>query len=222
MKVQYLALIGCAIALSLVSGVTQSSLTAQANPCGPNPCAPLNPCAAKSANPCAANPCAAKTANPCAASASEPVETADVKAVANPCASYKLAVEVVDGKNIVNLTQTPCQFLESEGVNLNFQSNSAEDCKQINQTTADSRTAQPLTLPAGDYVFRVTNESVPYEVGFYLRGAGLGGVTLPRVSGGGLTEGMTKDYVVSLRPGEYVYSCPLNPTLNYPLVVTAS
>ncbi|MEN9231861.1 MAG: hypothetical protein Q6L68_13230, partial [Thermostichus sp. DG02_5_bins_236] len=90
------------------------------------------------------------------------------------------------------------------------------------QTTADSRTAQPLTLPAGDYVFRVTNESVPYEVGFYLRGAGLGGVTLPRVSGGGLTEGKTQDYVVSLRPGEYVYSCPLNPTLNYPLVVTAS
>lgn len=214
MKVQYLALIGCAIALSLVNGVVrsatsasagQSQILAQANPCAPNPCASPNPCAAKSANPCAAAS-----------------ETADVKAVANPCASYKLAVEVVDGKNIVNLTQTPCQFLESEGVNLNFQSNSAEDCKQINQTTADSRTAQPLTLPAGDYVFRVTNESVPYEVGFYLRGAGLGGVTLPRVSGGGLTEGKTQDYVVSLRPGEYVYSCPLNPTLNYPLVVTAS
>ncbi len=213
MKVQYLALIGCAIALSLVNGVVHSATSASAEGsqilAQVNPCAP-NPCAAKSANPCAANPCAAAP------------ETADVKAVANPCASYKLAVEVVDGKNIINLTQAPCQFLESEGVSLNFQSNSAEDCKQINQTTADSRTAQPLTLPAGDYVFRVTNQSVPYEVGFYLRGAGLGGVTLPRVSGGGLTEGKTQDYVVSLRPGEYVYSCPLNPTLNYPLVVTAS
>ncbi len=136
-----------------------------------------------------------------------------------PDAEFDLVVS--DG-NVIELTQTSCQFLESEGANLDFEAASAEDCKQINSETADSRTAQPLTIPAGDYTFRVTNEGVPYEVGFYLRGAGLTGLTLPKVSGGGLFEGDTQDYTVSLKPGEYVYSCPLNPTLRYPLTVTES
>ena len=35
----------------------------------------------------------------------------------------------------------------------------------------------------------------------------------------GLGLGATKDYEVELKPGEYVYSCPLNPTLDYKLVV---
>ncbi len=135
-------------------------------------------------------------------------------------AQFQLAVEEIDGQNVIELTQTPCQFLESEGEDLDFTSASAADCKELNSQTSDQRMAQPLTIPAGDYTFRVTNENVPYEVGFYLRGAGLGGLTLPKVSGGGLFEGDTKDYTVSLRPGEYVYSCPLNPTLRYPLTVT--
>ena len=39
------------------------------------------------------------------------------------------------------------------------------------------------------------------------------------VSGGGLKTGVTKDYEVQLEPGEYIYSCPLNPTPNYRIVV---
>jgi len=127
-----------------------------------------------------------------------------------------------EGKNIVPLTQAACQFLEAEGTDLNFRTFTPEDCKQHNSETASSRTAQPLTIPAGEYTFRVSNQDVPYEVGFYLRGAGLGGLTLPNVSGGGLFLGQTKDYTVTLKPGEYVYSCPLNPTLRYPLTVTDS
>lgn len=42
---------------------------------------------------------------------------------------------------------------------------------------------------------------------------------LPSVSGGGLTEGKTQDYEVDLKPGKYVYSCPLDPTPDYNLVV---
>jgi hypothetical protein len=144
------------------------------------------------------------------------------KAVENASADYKLEVQEIDGANVIELTQAPCQFLESEGVNQDYTSTSADDCKTINADTAATRTAQPLTLPAGDYTFRVTNQGVPYEVGFYLRGAGVGSLTLPKVSGGGLTEGATKDYTIALKPGEYVYSCPLNPTLNYPLTVTES
>ncbi|MGP1614552.1 MAG: hypothetical protein ACTS5Y_05780, partial [Pollutimonas bauzanensis] len=73
----------------------------------------------------------------------------------------------------------------------------------------------------GRYIFRVTNKDVPYELGFWLRGAGLTGrATLPSVSGGGLTQGVTKDYAIELKPGEYAYSCPLNPTPDYRLIVS--
>lgn len=39
------------------------------------------------------------------------------------------------------------------------------------------------------------------------------------VSGGGLATGKSKDYTVNLKPGEYVFSCPLNPTPDYRVVV---
>ena len=70
-------------------------------------------------------------------------------------------------------------------------------------------------------MFRVTDRSVPYARGFWLRGAGIAGrVKLPSVPGGGLTQGATKDYAIELEPGEYVYSCPLNTTPDYRLVVS--
>ncbi|MFK5954419.1 MAG: hypothetical protein QM498_15305 [Desulfobacterium sp.] len=77
-----------------------------------------------------------------------------------------------------------------------------------------------LKLKPGKYVFRVTNKSVPYDLGFYLRGAGLyDRITLPKVSGGGLSLGVTKDYAITLKPGEYNYSCPLNTTPDYKIIV---
>ena len=35
----------------------------------------------------------------------------------------------------------------------------------------------------------------------------------------GLTTGTTQDYAIELKAGEYLYSCPLNPTPDYKLVV---
>ena len=74
-------------------------------------------------------------------------------------------------------------------------------------------------------MFRVTNKNVPYELGFWLREHDYNWknpvhkVSKISVSGGGLDLGKTKDYVVDLKPGEYLYSCPLNPTPDYKLVV---
>ncbi len=102
----------------------------------------------------------------------------------------------------INLTQTACQFVESEnGVDRGFTTMKAEDCKAINAKTGADRLsqAQVLELKPGKYIFRVTNKNVPYTLGFWLRGKGLGRVTLPSVSGGGLTPGTTKDYVVRRR-----------------------
>ncbi len=124
--------------------------------------------------------------------------------------------------NVVNLTQTACQFLEAEGTDHGYKSASKADCEKINNQTGDERLEKSavLKLKPGKYTFRVTNKNVPYGLGFWLRGAGVvGRVSLPSVSGGGLATGVTKDYVVTLKPGEYLYSCPLNPTPDYKIVV---
>ncbi len=124
---------------------------------------------------------------------------------------------------VIELTQVPCQFLESEnGVDRGYSSTKKTDCEAINAKTGEERlaAAKTLVLKPGDYVFRVTNENVPYELGFWLRGDGVVGfATLPSVSGGGLALGKTQDYPINLKPGEYIYSCPLNPTPNYKLIV---
>jgi len=122
---------------------------------------------------------------------------------------------------VIDLTQVGCQFLEVEGKNYQYQTQNASDCKKINAETLASRESgfKPLELKPGKYIFRVTNSNVSYPLGFYLRGKGIKQVSLPKVSGGGLTKGITKDYEVDLTAGDYVFSCPLNPTPDYPLVV---
>lgn len=124
---------------------------------------------------------------------------------------------------VIKLTQIPCQFLESEnGIDRGFTTTRQADCEAINAKSGEQRVAaaKPLVLRPGKYVFQVTNKSVPYELGFWLRGAGITGrVALPSVSGGGLTLGKTQDYAIDLKPGEYLYSCPLNTTPDYKLVV---
>ncbi|HQU89401.1 MAG TPA: hypothetical protein PK620_09410 [Denitromonas sp.] len=124
---------------------------------------------------------------------------------------------------VINLSQVGCQFLESEhDVNRGYTPKTADDCRKINADTGDKRLneAKVLTLKPGRYIFRVSNQNVPYELGFWLRGDGLAArALLPSVSGGGLVTGTTQDYEIELKAGEYVYSCPLNPTPDYKLVV---
>ena len=135
-----------------------------------------------------------------------------------------------DDAMVVVLTQTGCQFVESEkGTDHKFMPKNADDCNAINAKTGGDRLAKagPLTLKPGKYVFRVTNKNVPYALGFWLRSKGyswknpLHKLTKTSVSGGGLTLGKTREYEVTLKAGEeYVYSCPLNPTPDYQIIVT--
>lgn len=124
---------------------------------------------------------------------------------------------------VIELTQVACQFLESEnGVDHGFETGSKSNCEAINERTGAQRLEEAgvLELEPGEYIFRVTNVDVPYPLGFWIRGDGLlNRATLPSLSGGGLTTGSTRDYRIELEPGEYVYSCPLNPTPDYKLVV---
>ena len=128
---------------------------------------------------------------------------------------------------LVTLTQVGCQFLESEAKDHMFMPKKGADCEAINKKTGKDRLAKApvIKLKPGKYVFRVTNKNVPYTLGFWIRSKGynwknpLHKLTKVSVSGGGLTIGKSRDYEVTLKPGEYVYSCPLNPTPNYRLVV---
>ena len=147
--------------------------------------------------------------------------SAAILAVAGIAGSARAA----EGPTVIELTQTGCQFVESEnGIDHGYKTTRKEDCEAINDKSGDKRLAEAKTmqLKPGKYIFRVTNKNVPYMLGFYLRGAGVVNyATLPRVSGGGLTLGKTQDYVIELKPGSYVYSCPLNPTPDYKIEVSA-
>ncbi len=136
-------------------------------------------------------------------------------------AAMTSAGQAADAK-VITFTQTACQFVESEGKDHGYSSSKKADCEAINSKSGAERLAgsKVLKLKPGKYVFRVTNKNVPYNLGFYLRGDGIvNRATLPSVSGGGLAQGVTKDYAITLKPGEYIYSCPLNPTPDYKIVV---
>ncbi len=151
-----------------------------------------------------------------------------LSALAVACA-VALPTAQARGAEVIELTQTGCQFLEPEGVDQQFKTTKAADCEAINAETGAGRVqaSEVLTLRPGSYVFRVRNRDVPYELGFWLRDEGydwknpLHKVTKTSVSGGGLKQGQSLDYEVELKPGTYVYSCPLNPTPDYKIVVSA-
>ncbi len=120
---------------------------------------------------------------------------------------------------LIELTQTPCQIVESELKEATYDGKSKAECKAINEATADDRPFKTLKLKPGKTIFRVSNKNVNYPLGFWVRGQGLNRLALPSVSGGGLGTGKTKDYVIDLEQGSYWYSCPLNITPDYPLIV---
>ncbi|MDF2367411.1 hypothetical protein [Sneathiella sp.] len=138
------------------------------------------------------------------------------------------ALAAGEDATVINLTQTACQFVESEnGVDHGYTSSEKADCEKINAKTGEERLAnsEVLTLKPGKYIFRVTNKNVPYSLGFWVREEGynwanpLHKLNKTSVSGGGLETGTTLDYEVELKEGEYLYSCPLNTTPDYKLVV---
>jgi len=72
---------------------------------------------------------------------------------------------------VVELTQTGCQFVEPEQKDHGYKTTKKADCEKINGDTEMGRLAgaQVMELKAGDYVFRVTNKNVPYPLGFWIR-----------------------------------------------------
>ena len=129
---------------------------------------------------------------------------------------------------LVELTLVPCQILEPEKVDRGFKSESRADCERINEQTWEqrSKTSRLLTLSPGRYVFRVTNKSVPYPTGFWIRQSDfdwryfLDRFLKFNMLDEGFPMGETKEYKFDLKVGHYLYSSPQNPTLDYRLEVT--
>jgi hypothetical protein len=77
-----------------------------------------------------------------------------------------------------------------------------------------------LKLKQGDYLFEIENKEVGKDVGFYLHKAN-DKAQLKNSDKAGLIPNNQKRTtgVVSLTKGQYIYSCPLNPTKDYVIIV---
>ncbi len=87
-------------------------------------------------------------------------------------------------------------------------------------------TTEGLSLKPGKYQFNVTNRAVGHEVGFVIQKAAdkNGDVMKTAVensfSQNMIAKGKTESSgIVELKAGDYVYSCPMNPTPKYKLTV---
>lgn len=87
-------------------------------------------------------------------------------------------------------------------------------------------TTDGLTLKPGKYQFKITNREVGHEVGFVIQEAvdRDGDVMKTAVENSFaqnmIAKGRTESTgIVELKAGEYVYSCPLNPTPKYSILV---
>jgi len=89
------------------------------------------------------------------------------------------------------------------------------------EQTKGAFTQKTLTLKEGDYVFKVSNKNVGHKVGFVLApksnpDAHIKTAYVTKAVENNTTESSN---VTSLKKGEYVYFCPLNPTPKYTLIV---
>lgn len=91
------------------------------------------------------------------------------------------------------------------------------------EQTKGEFTQKQLTLSEGTYVFEIANNGVDHEVGFVLAPKGktdaahhIKNAYVTNMVG---TNKKEKSKKVTLKKGEYVYFCPLNPTPQYTLRV---
>jgi len=104
---------------------------------------------------------------------------------------------------------------------------SHSDVTVIDLTQVDGAFVQNgLTLKPGKYQFKVTNTEVGHDVGFVIQKAADkdGDVMKTAVENSFaqnmIAKGKTESTgIVELKAGEYVYSCPLNPTPKYAITV---
>jgi len=108
-------------------------------------------------------------------------------------------------------------------VSFAFQAN-AQEVKTVSlEQTKGKFTQKALTLEEGTYIFEISNTNVGHDVGFVL--APKGKVEAENHIKNAYVTSLVKNNAkstskkVTLKKGEYVYFCPLNPTPQYTLKV---
>lgn len=96
---------------------------------------------------------------------------------------------------------------------------------ELTQTMGAFQTHE-LNLTPGKYQFRVVNKNVEKDLGFVIQNEKDKGLDVMKTA---IENSFTTDYVkkgeaqytgiVELKTGNYIYSCPLNPTPHYRLIV---
>lgn len=116
---------------------------------------------------------------------------------------------------VLTLGQSPCRFEEAEP-DASFTADDALGCRAYAYEMLPSRTHRALRIPPGPLRIAVENRTVAHEVGIWLRRESDGALV---ASAGGAGTGAAISVQVDLAPGRYLYSCALNPTPAYLLVV---
>lgn len=129
-------------------------------------------------------------------------------------------------KKIYLLSVLAILFISSFGTEVSAQTNEKDvTIIELNQDPGAFQTTE-LNLVPGKYQFRVVNQSVDKEVGFVIQKASDKAESPMKtaVENSFATKTVKKGEfaytgVVELKAGEYVYSCPLNPTPHYAIHV---
>lgn len=121
------------------------------------------------------------------------------------------------GITVVKIDLAPCMIPAAEVDSVPLAAKDAARCVRLNRASLAARTLKQMRLIEGTYIFRVTNQSVPWTIDFALKGAHDRG--LPKAEGGALKRGQIAEYTVDLKRGVYVFSSPLNGTVEYSLLV---
>lgn len=100
----------------------------------------------------------------------------------------------------------------------------AQDVKTVSlEQTKGAFTQEAITLSEGTYIFEISNSNVGKDVGFVLAPKGKveaeNHIKNAYVTSLVKNNGKSTSKKVTLKKGEYVYFCPLNPTPQYTLTV---
>lgn len=98
----------------------------------------------------------------------------------------------------------------------------AQEVKTVSlEQTKGEFTQKQITLSEGSYIFEISNTNVGHNVGFVLAPKSDVNAHIKNAYVTAQVENNTKQTSkkVTLKKGEYVYFCPLNPTPQYTLIV---
>lgn len=123
---------------------------------------------------------------------------------------------VEDDGPVLELHASSCRFADAEPFWTASESD-RDGCIETNRTAFEDRTQVAIRVPSGDARVRIVNQGVGRPVGLWIRPTEDPGVTV--LSVGGVADGEAREFEISLEPGTYLYSCPLNPTPDYLLMV---